>query len=346
MLRLKNRNAKGENTMKIRIKTVRFIVLILAIFLLFYFLGKSCSYLKPTIIPNNQTSIVIANSISSSLSTNSFSTKTAELKEFEQSDEMDELQEYLINSTKNSNRAYVTLPSWHMQVLRNYLKTHKPTRGLPSVGLSFTGVQIWDYNTISICLDDNDIMCITIGDMHYDLTNDPHVSIQDPSFDVMNTSSFEMFHQPNNITKISKGWCLEEDTLSYWEFGKKLALYDLPQTEILNFSAHRFENPSGDVVTKLATIITDSEIILASEEDLQTIFMEDMSNYYFTNNGYIFYLTNAHDLYQVDIRTGESQLKKSNVSYITAFKGWGDGSHTEFTYVTTDGTTYTGMVIM
>ncbi len=267
-------------------------------------------------------------------------------EKFEQTEEMDKLQEYLINSTKNSNRAYVTLPSSYMQVLRNYLKTRKPTSGLPSVGLSFTGVQIWVYDTISIFLHDDDTLSINIDNVSFDLTNNPHVCTEAPFFDTMNVASSKMWYQPNEDAKISKCWCLEEDTLSCWNFGENLVQYDLPQTEILNFSTYYFEDSSGNVTTKLATIITDSEIILASEKDLQTIFMEDMSHYYFTNNGYIFYLTNAHDLYQVNIRTGEAQLKKSNVSCITEFKGWGDGGHNEFTYVTTDGTTHTGMVAM
>ena len=339
--------------MKNRLKFASLIILLVVIFSIGFSLNKT----TPDIILEEETSstnvpeeleqskkIAYSKKVTPNIILEEDTNST--LKEFEQTEEMDKLQEYLINSTKNSNRAYVTLPSSYMQVLRNYLKTHKSTGGLPSVGLSFTGVQFWVYDTISIFLHDNDTMVINIDNVSFDLTNDPHVCTEGPFFETTNVASSKMWYQPSRDAQISKGWCLEEDTLSYWHFGKKLAQYDLPQTEILDFSTNRFESSSGDVVTKTATIVTQNEIILASKECLQTIPMEDMFHYYFTNNGYIFYVTNAHDLYQVDIQTGEAQLKKSNVSCIIEFKGWGDGGHNEFTYVTTDGTTHTGMVAM
>ena len=202
------------------------------------------------------------------------------------------------------------------------------------------------YDTLTIWLGDDDIMSITIGDVNFDLTNNPHVSAEDPHFDVMNDSFSQTLHHSNKNTKTSNGWYLTEYILSYWEFGEKFAEYDLPQTEILEFSTNCFGSSSDETILKKATLVTQDEIILADKDNLQTIPMENMFHYYFTNNGYIFYVTKEHDMYQIDIHTGETQLKNSDVFCITEFKGWGDGGHSEVKYVTMDGKTRTDWVAM
>lgn len=214
----------------------------------------------------------------------------------------------------------ITLPVQHMNTLREYLKNHESVGGLPSVGLSFTGVSLWEYNDLTIFVSDDSSVSLCLGDISWNLQNNLH----------LDEDSISDFRH----CKFADGWLLEPNfTLSYWNLGEKMASYNLPELEITEFTVFSFQDIDTNTFDRRAVIITPNQIITASQEDCKTFDIETIFSYFVTNNGYVFYVTSQHEMYRFRIANGEIVHKASNVFCITEGIGFGDGSHIDIEYV-------------
>ena len=166
---------------------------------------------------------------------------------------MDHFYHYLVSASRSiEEHDRITIPTNHMNTLREYLKNHEPVGGLPSVGLSFTGVSIWEYKDLTIFVSDDNSVSFYLGEISFDLQNNLHLD-EDSILDFSHCEFVD-------------GWLLEPSfTLSYWNLGKKVASYHLPELEINEFM----------VWNGRAVILTSNQIITASQENYQTFDIEE-----------------------------------------------------------------------